>query len=219
MIPNTHSSTNTAPEWLFTPRYIHLISFTTLPSTGPTDGTKHFNFFFQLQRSFEEKNAVISQLETSLAASRQELNLKKSIADQMERALQEQKQEIESRDSQSVQHGKKLEKLEEQADKATQQVRKMEVSLAECHKEIEMYVEQLKQVRSAHEQELEEKRLGVSCKVLSGYVVVQLYPWFKFSFLLFLGMIMYDNNVIISLKQKKRKFKPRIKLNHNRYAA
>ena len=45
----------------------------------------------------------------------------------------------------------------------------MEVSLAECHKEIEMYVEQLKQVRSAHEQELEEKRLGVSCKVLSRY--------------------------------------------------
>lgn len=87
----------------------------------------------------------------------------------MERALQEQKQEIESRDSQSVQHGKKLEKLEEQADKATQQVRKMEVSLAECHKEIEMYVEQLKQVRSAHERELEEKRLGVSCKVLSEY--------------------------------------------------
>lgn len=162
MIPNTHSSTNTAPERLFTPRYIHLISFTTLPST------KHFNFSFQLQRSFEEKNAIISQLETSLAASRQELNLKKSIADQMERALQEQKQEIESRDSQSVQHGKKLEKLEEQADKATQQVRKMEVSLAECHKEIEMYVEQLKQVRSAHEQELEEKRLGVSCKVLRG---------------------------------------------------
>ena len=168
MIPNTHSSTNTAPVWLFTPRYIHLISFTTLPSTGPTDDTKHFKFSFQLQRSFEEKNAVISQLETSLAASRQELNLKKSIADQMERALQEQKQEIESRDSQSVQHGKKLEKLEEQADKATQQVRKMEVSLAECHKETEMYVEQLKQVRSAHEQELEEKRLGVSCKVLRG---------------------------------------------------
>ena len=49
------------------------------------------------------------------------------------------------------------------------------------------------------------------------YVVVQLYPWFKFSFLLFLGMIMYDNNMIISLKQKKRKFEPRIKLNNNIY--
>ena len=46
-------------------------------------------------------------------------------------------------------------------------------------------------------------------------VVVQLYPWFKFSFLLFLGMIIYDNNIIISLKQKKRKFEPRMKLNHN----
>ena len=31
---------------------------------------------------------------------------------------------------------------------------------------------------------------GVSCNI---YVVVQFYPWFKFSFLLFLGMIMYDN--------------------------
>ena len=25
------------------------------------------------------------------------------------------------------------------------------------------------------------------------YVVVQFYPWFKFYFLLFLGMLMYDN--------------------------
>ena len=49
------------------------------------------------------------------------------------------------------------------------------------------------------------------------YVVVQYYPWFKFSFLLFLGMVMYDNNMIMSLKQKKRKFEPRIKLSHNIY--
>lgn len=81
----------------------------------------------------------------------------------MERALKEQKQEIETRDTQSVQHGQKLEKLEEQADKATQQVRKMEVSLAECHKEIEMYIGQLKEARDAHEQELEERRLEVRC--------------------------------------------------------
>ena len=49
------------------------------------------------------------------------------------------------------------------------------------------------------------------------HVVVQFYPWFKFSFLLFLGMVMYDNNMIMSLKQKQRKFEPRIKLNHNIY--
>ena len=35
------------------------------------------------------------------------------------------------------------------------------------------------------------------------YVVVQFYPWFKFSFLLFLGMVMHDKNIIMSLKQKK----------------
>ena len=46
-------------------------------------------------------------------------------------------------------------------------------------------------------------------------VVVQLYLSFKFSFLLFLGMVMYDNNMIMSLKQKKGEFEPRIKLNHN----
>ena len=46
-------------------------------------------------------------------------------------------------------------------------------------------------------------------------VVVQFYPWFKFYFLLFFGIVMYDNNMIMSLKQKKRKFEPRIKLNHN----
>ena len=28
---------------------------------------------------------------------------------------------------------------------------------------------------------------------------------------------MYDNNMIMSLKKKKRKFEPRIKLNHNIY--
>ena len=35
------------------------------------------------------------------------------------------------------------------------------------------------------------------------HVCVQFYPWFKFYFLLFLGMVMYDNDMIMSLKQKK----------------
>ena len=30
-------------------------------------------------------------------------------------------------------------------------------------------------------------------------------------------MVMCDNNMFMSLKQKKRKFEPRIKLNHNIY--
>ena len=30
-------------------------------------------------------------------------------------------------------------------------------------------------------------------------------------------MVMYDNNMIMCLKQKERKFEPRIKLNHNMY--
>ena len=46
-------------------------------------------------------------------------------------------------------------------------------------------------------------------------VVVQFYPWFKFSFLL----LQTHYHVIIihyhTQKQKKRKFEPRIKLNHN----
>ena len=45
-----------------------------------------------------------------------------------------------------------------------------------------------------------------------GYVVVQFYPWFKFSFCFKLIIIHYHIQ-----KQKKRKFKPRMKLNHNRY--
>ena len=51
-------------------------------------------------------------------------------------------------------------------------------------------------------------QLGVS-------VVVQFYPWFKFSFLLFQA---HYHVIIIhyhTQKQKKRKFKPMIKLNHN----
>ena len=47
------------------------------------------------------------------------------------------------------------------------------------------------------------------------YVLIQFYPWFKFYFLLFLGLVMYD--MIMIFKQGKIKFKPRIKLNHNIY--
>ena len=35
------------------------------------------------------------------------------------------------------------------------------------------------------------------------YVVVQFYPWFEFLFSFFGGMVMYDNDMIMSLKQKK----------------
>ena len=41
--------------------------------------------------------------------------------------------------------------------------------------------------------------------------VVQFYPWFKFYFLLFLGIVVYDNE----FEQRKIEFEPRIKLNHN----
>ena len=42
-------------------------------------------------------------------------------------------------------------------------------------------------------------------------VVVQFYPWFNFYFLLFL----YGQWMIMSIKQRKIKIEPRIKLNHN----
>ena len=49
------------------------------------------------------------------------------------------------------------------------------------------------------------------------YVVVQFYPWFKFSLLSFQS---HYHVIIIhyhTQKQKKRKFEPTIKLNHNIY--
>ena len=48
-------------------------------------------------------------------------------------------------------------------------------------------------------------------EILECNFLVQLYPWFKFYFPLFLGIVM----LIISLKQRKINFKPRLKLNHN----
>ena len=36
------------------------------------------------------------------------------------------------------------------------------------------------------------------------YVVVQFYPWFKFSFLLFLGMVMYDKEFETKENKKER---------------
>ena len=53
------------------------------------------------------------------------------------------------------------------------------------------------------------------CTWYGVHVVVQFYPWFKISFLLF----QTHYHVIIihyhSQKQKKKNFEPRIKLNHN----
>ena len=46
-------------------------------------------------------------------------------------------------------------------------------------------------------------------------VVVQFYPWFKFYFPLFLGMVMCDNE----FKKKENEFEPRKKLNHNVHTA
>ena len=45
------------------------------------------------------------------------------------------------------------------------------------------------------------------------HVVVQFYPWFKFYFPLFCGMVMYDNE----FKIKENKFKQRKKLNYHTY--
>ena len=47
------------------------------------------------------------------------------------------------------------------------------------------------------------------------YVLVQFYPWFKFSFLL---SQTHYHTLPYTQKQKKRKFEPRIKLNHNIYS-
>ena len=46
--------------------------------------------------------------------------------------------------------------------------------------------------------------------IMNGYVVVQFYPLFKFCCLLFWGVVTYDNDMIMSFKQKKIKFIPRI---------
>ena len=45
--------------------------------------------------------------------------------------------------------------------------------------------------------------LPIARAILHGDVMVQFYPWFKFSFLLFSGMVMYDNNMIMSLNKRK----------------
>ena len=39
------------------------------------------------------------------------------------------------------------------------------------------------------------------------YVVVQFYPWFELCFLLFLGIVIYENEFV----KKEKKFEPRIK--------
>ena len=48
--------------------------------------------------------------------------------------------------------------------------------------------------------------------------MVQFYPWFQFYFPLFWGMVMYDKVMIMRLKQRKMKSKPRknIEPQHNK---
>ena len=43
--------------------------------------------------------------------------------------------------------------------------------------------------------------------------MVQFYPWFELCFLLFLGIVIYDNE----FETKEKKIEPRIKQNHNIY--
>ena len=43
--------------------------------------------------------------------------------------------------------------------------------------------------------------------------VIQFYPWFKFSFLLFLGIVMYNSE----FETKENKIWTKIKLNHSIY--
>ena len=50
---------------------------------------------------------------------------------------------------------------------------------------------------------------------LSAKMLMDRLPTFCQNFL-FLGMVMYDNDMIMSLKLKKKEFKPTIKLIHNR---
>ena len=62
------------------------------------------------------------------------------------------------------------------------------------------------------------KDAGCTGKLITDkFNIFQFYPWFKFSFLLFQA---HYHVIIIhyhTQKQKKRKFEPRIKLNHNIY--
>ena len=60
--------------------------------------------------------------------------------------------------------------------------------------------------------------IGVQCQRLDSdfvfsnvYVVVKFYPWFKFYFPLFWGMVIYGND----FEKKKITLKQRIQLNHN----
>ena len=50
------------------------------------------------------------------------------------------------------------------------------------------------EIKKRHFARLLEPRINQANQLnLDVYVVVQFYPWFKFYFLLFLGMVMYDN--------------------------
>lgn len=95
------------------------------------------------------------------SAAKQELSLKNTMANQLDKALQEHQHQLEARDVQSQQHNDKLKNLQEQAGQATTTVQYLEVSLAECRKEIEVYIKQLDEARKTHEEEVEDNKVEV----------------------------------------------------------
>ena len=53
---------------------------------------------------------------------------------------------------------------------------------------------------------------NITCQHLYVYVVVKFYPWFKFYFLLFLGIVMYDDE--FETKESKIWTKDKIEPQH-----
>ena len=104
--------------------------------------------------------------------------MKNTMANQLDKALQEQQQQLEARDVQSQQHNDKLKNLQEQAGQATTTVQYLEVSLAECRKEIEVYIKQLDEARKTHEEEVEDNKVEV-CVLQCPCVYVALIKIFK----------------------------------------
>ena len=97
--------------------------------------------------------------------------MKSSAIEKLEKCLQESLQEIQTRDAQAAQHDIKLKELQDQATQATRQVQQLEVSLAECQKEIQVYVHQLDETRKAHDQETGDKKAEVDQLVMPIYIV------------------------------------------------
>lgn len=96
--------------------------------------------------------------------TRQELKLKNTNLEKLERSLKEHIARLAVSEDQNTTQKKKFAEIESQAQDATTQMKRLQVSLAECQDEIKVYMQQLDEMKKEHDDEIHNSHEEVCTK-------------------------------------------------------